>query len=75
MGRFCSETSWVRNLVSPLQTYANIDSLHRFMGAYCSILEHEALPELFGNMNVEAVTLPEMADKIIEMTQSVEATQ
>lgn len=36
-----------------------------FKGAYCSVWENEALTELFGEMDVLADTLPEMADKII----------
>ncbi|GJC87471.1 (S)-2-haloacid dehalogenase [Colletotrichum liriopes] len=36
-----------------------------FKAAYCSALEGEALPEIFGEMDVVAETLPAMADKII----------
>lgn len=38
---------------------------HRFRGAYCSVWEREALTDLFGEMDVLADTLPEMADKVI----------
>ena len=37
----------------------------RFKGAYCTIWEKEPLQELFGDMEVIADTLPEMADKVI----------
>ena len=37
----------------------------RFKTAYCTALEGEALPEIFGEMDVTADTLPAMADKII----------
>ncbi|KAJ5671013.1 hypothetical protein N7507_000140 [Penicillium longicatenatum] len=36
-----------------------------FKGAYCTVLEQEALTNLFGDMDVIGDTLPEMADKII----------
>ncbi|CAG7961031.1 unnamed protein product [Penicillium salamii] len=36
-----------------------------FKAAYCSIWEKEAVPELFGPMDVAASNLPEMAEKII----------
>ncbi|OQE31351.1 hypothetical protein PENSTE_c001G01049 [Penicillium steckii] len=36
-----------------------------FKGAYCTVLEKEPLPELFGEMDVIDDTLPGMADKII----------
>ncbi|KAF8866167.1 HAD-like protein [Acephala macrosclerotiorum] len=36
-----------------------------FKGAYCTIWEKEPLQELFGDMEVIADTLPEMADKVI----------
>jgi 2-haloacid dehalogenase len=37
----------------------------RFKGAYCTVLEMEALTDLFGDMDVIDATLPGMADKII----------
>ncbi|TDZ34525.1 2-haloalkanoic acid dehalogenase [Colletotrichum spinosum] len=36
-----------------------------FKAAYCTALEGEALPDIFGQMDVVADTLPDMADKII----------
>ncbi|KAJ5729480.1 uncharacterized protein N7483_003988 [Penicillium malachiteum] len=36
-----------------------------FRGAYCTVLEQEALTDLFGDMDVIDDTLPGMADKII----------
>ncbi|KAL4895180.1 multicopper oxidase-domain-containing protein [Aspergillus ambiguus] len=36
-----------------------------FKAAYCTVLEGEPVPGLFGEMHVTAETLPEMADKII----------
>ncbi|KAI0473621.1 haloacid dehalogenase-like hydrolase [Xylariaceae sp. FL0804] len=36
-----------------------------FKGAYCTVLEMEPLHEVFGEMDVVADTLPDMADKII----------
>ncbi|KZL80103.1 haloacid dehalogenase-like hydrolase [Colletotrichum incanum] len=40
-----------------------------FKAAYCSALEGEALPEIFGEMDVVAETLPSMADKIITTSE------
>jgi 2-haloacid dehalogenase len=37
----------------------------RFRGAYCSIFEGEALPEIFGDMDVVEATLPAMARSIV----------
>ena len=37
----------------------------RFKSAYCSVLEKESCTELFGEMDVMADTLVEMAEKII----------
>lgn len=39
--------------------------LDRFKGAYCTVWEQEPLLELFGDMDVVANTLPEMAEKVI----------
>lgn len=39
--------------------------LHRFKGAYCTVLEKEPLQQLFGEMDVIGDTLPAMADGII----------
>ena len=36
-----------------------------FKGAYCAVFEHEALVELFGEMDVVAETLVEMAQKVV----------
>lgn len=36
-----------------------------FKGAYCTVWEKEPLQELFGDMEVIADTLPEMAEKVI----------
>lgn len=47
---------------------ANV-SIHSFHGAYSTILEAEPLTEVFGEMDVVAPTLPEMADGIIAATQ------
>lgn len=41
----------------------------RFHGAYSTVLEGEPLHEVFGDMDVVAPTLPDMADKIIAATQ------
>lgn len=38
---------------------------YRFKAAYCTALEGEALPAIFGEMDVVAETLPAMADRII----------
>lgn len=43
--------------------------LFRFHGAYCTALEGEPLYSVFGELDVVAPTLPEMADKIIAATQ------
>ncbi|ROV92240.1 hypothetical protein VPNG_09647 [Cytospora leucostoma] len=40
-----------------------------FHGAYCTVLEAEPLQEIFGDMDVVAASLPEMAEKIIASTQ------
>lgn len=37
----------------------------RYKTAYSLVWEKEALPQLFGEMDVTAQTLPEMADGII----------
>lgn len=42
--------------------------MNRFHGAYSTILEAEPLQEVFGDMDVVAPTLAEMADKIIAVT-------
>lgn len=39
-----------------------------FKGAYCSVFEHEALTELFGEMDVIAETLVEMAGRVVAAT-------
>lgn len=35
-----------------------------FKTAYCSVLEKEALDDVFGKMDVVAATLPELAEKV-----------
>lgn len=40
-------------------------ALNRFKGAYCTVLEQEALTDLFGEMDVIDDTLPGMAEMII----------
>ena len=40
-------------------------TIDRFKGAYCTVWEHEPLLELFGEMDVVADTLPEMAEKVM----------
>ncbi|PSN75409.1 HAD-like protein [Corynespora cassiicola Philippines] len=35
-----------------------------FKTAYCTVLEKEPLPEIFGDMDISATTLPELAEKI-----------
>jgi len=40
-----------------------------FKGAYCSVYEIEPLTSLFGELDVLAESLPEMADKIIEASK------
>ncbi|KAJ6108645.1 hypothetical protein N7523_009968 [Penicillium sp. IBT 18751x] len=42
-----------------------------FKGAYCTVLEMEALTDLFGDMDVIDATLPGMADKIIASQAAV----
>lgn len=42
-----------------------IDLSCRFNAAYCTALEGEALPHIFGQMDIVADTLPDMADKMI----------
>lgn len=42
-----------------------LTTLDRFKGAYCTVLEQEALTNLFGEMDVIDDTLPGMAEKII----------
>lgn len=37
----------------------------RFKGAWCAVWEKEQCSEIFGDIDVSAETLPEMADKII----------
>lgn len=39
--------------------------LHRFKGAYCTVLEKEPLQQLFGEMDVIEDTLPAMAENIV----------
>ena len=36
-----------------------------YRGAFCTVWEGEALPEIFGEVEVVADSLPEMADKVI----------
>jgi hypothetical protein len=40
----------------------------RYRGAYCLVLEHDPLPDLYGTMEVEESTLPELADRIIALS-------
>lgn len=42
----------------------------RFKAAWCSVWEGEALPEIFGEVDVVADSLVDMADKIIEAAKS-----
>lgn len=42
----------------------------RFNTAYCTVLEREALPEIFGRTDVMADTLPELADRVVANTTS-----
>lgn len=42
----------------------------RFKAAWCSVWEVEALPEIFGEVDVVADSLVEMADKIVEAAKS-----
>ena len=39
-----------------------------YRGAFCTVWEGESLPEIFGDVDVVADTLPEMADKVIAST-------
>ncbi|KAH7141784.1 haloacid dehalogenase-like hydrolase [Dactylonectria macrodidyma] len=41
-----------------------------FSAAYCTTLEGEALPDIFGQMDIVTDTLPDMADKIITASSS-----
>ncbi|TVY13264.1 hypothetical protein LARI1_G007794 [Lachnellula arida] len=40
-----------------------------FKGAYCSVWENEPCVELFGEMDVMASTLPELAERVIAASQ------
>ncbi|KAK3707713.1 hypothetical protein LTR37_011890 [Vermiconidia calcicola] len=40
-----------------------------YRGAYCTVWEGEALMDVFGDMDVVAETLPELADKVIAASQ------
>lgn len=42
------------------------DTYCRFKGAWCSVYEKEPVTEVFGEIDVVADSLVEMADKIIE---------
>lgn len=42
----------------------------RFRTAYCTVWEKEPLPELFGEMDVVADTLAEMAGKVVAAARS-----
>ena len=42
---------------------------YRFHGAYTTVLEGEALHDIFGEMDVVAPTLPEMAEAIVAATE------
>lgn len=42
------------------------DSSIRFKAAWCSVWEIEPVPEIFGEVDVVADSLVEMAEKIIE---------
>lgn len=56
-----------RSYLSPhyLSVIAVITDKNSFKGAYCTVYEKQALPELFGEMEVTADSLPEMAAGII----------
>lgn len=45
--------------------YPALTTFDRFKGAYCTVLEQEALTNLFGEMDVIDDTLSGMAEKII----------
>lgn len=51
-----------------LSKVTKLTGLFRFHGAYCTALEGEPLYSVFGELDVVAPTLPEMADKIIAAT-------
>lgn len=57
----------VGNITFQVEQFANCLCC-RFHGAYCTILEAEPLYDVFGDMDVVAPTLPEMAEKIIAAT-------
>lgn len=42
---------------------------YRFRSAWCSAWEKEQCVEIFGEMDVVADTLPELADRIIEASE------
>jgi hypothetical protein len=46
------------------------ESWNRFKGAYCSVWEKEPCLEIFGEMDIMADSLPEMARKVVEAAKS-----
>lgn len=43
---------------------------YRFKAAWCSVWEIEPVPEIFGEVDVVADSLVEMAEKIIEASKN-----
>lgn len=54
---------------STLNPFLVLTVINRFHGAYSTVLEAEPLHNVFGELDVVATTLPEMADRIIAATQ------
>jgi 2-haloacid dehalogenase len=52
-----------------LRLKSNDNTPHRFRGAYSLVLEKDKLPDLFGEIDITADTLPEMADGIIAASE------
>ena len=67
VGCFCGEADGVGHIFLLDMSHDSDDKLIRcrFKGAYCTVYEKQALPELFGEMEVTADSLPEMATGII----------
>lgn len=68
MGRISSKKYRVSRRNSRSR-FDHSDTAARFKGAYCTVWEKEPLLELFGEMDVVAETLPEMAERVIAAEQ------
>lgn len=63
LGCFSCAEKWV-NFLFPNSVF-DADSFSRFKSAWCSVWEKEQCTEIFGEADVTADSLPELADKII----------